>query len=237
MLQNVLDFWDQRKDAVYSHSLRLRSLNTAERSEALSSIASFVQSSCEGLSDINLARLAFVMADDLYKAANRDTIMMDETLLQFLEASASTFLRILSERGFMLHYLVDNAFRETLHGMQRPLSVYPRWYQSSGVIYICPQHLALLMMKEKGYDEDPYFQLLPDFIGSARSIAGRFARKCHEERCHYLFLDTQSRPDSFDVPLSDDETPGSITIIRNDAPVEGSTCSVRGVDHAGNPLF
>jgi len=237
MFQNILEFWDQQQDAVYRHSRRLVTLDEAARAEELSSIESFVQSSGGGLSDINLARYAFVMADDLYKAANRDSIMMDEPLMQFLKASASTFLNVLSQRDLVLHYLVDNTFRATLHGMQRPLSVYPRWYQSSGWIYICPQHIALLMMKEEGYAREPYFQLLPDFIESARYIADRFALKCHEEKRHYVFIDTQSTPDSFNVPLSEDEMPGIITVIRNDAPVEGSTCSVRGVDRAGNPLF
>ena len=176
------------------------------------------------------------MADDLYKSANRDVIYSDKALHQYLESSAGTFCKILSKRGFIIHYLVDNTYIQSLFGMARPLEIFPNWFEFTGFGYICPQYIVLQMMEKQGKRKGDYFIYLPQYIGEARKITDYIVERCHQEGRHYILLDSDYEEATFKKSIKEGEKPGVITIFRNEAPVKGSNIKVSCMNQGGISL-
>jgi hypothetical protein len=222
----LVAYWDALTDAVWRGSQQLQGLAQDDRASALSGITQDVERWTGALSDDDLAQLASVAADDLYKAAS--TIeLVDEFVFQYLTASAGTFFGLLRQRGYLLHYIVENTFP----GLQRPLEVFRPWFNSTTIVYICPQFLAAELMKADGLmvdgvDSSVVGQHLPKYIGEARHLAGGMVERCTAEGRHFLFLDTDPAEDSFDAALASQALPGVISVIRNEAPVPGSKVRV-----------
>lgn len=237
MSEFLLAYWDQREDAVYRRSRELARHGPSERDLELSAIRAAVVLHTADLSDEHLAALASIMVDELYKAANREIVVVDDALFQFLEASAAVFTGELVERGFTLHFLVDNSFQEWSGGILRPFELFPKWFQTAGLTYICPQYIALRMMEEKGIDRSRYLDSLAEYDVAARYLASRFVGRCHEEKEHYIFLDTRWNEEAFDQSMTVRNEPGTITVIRTDPPVVGSKCRVKCVDRDGQSMF
>jgi len=124
IFDNIFDYWDQRKDAIFLHSRKLATFSDDKRLEALDLIQFSIRNQVQKFTDEQLVAHAFVMADDLYKAANRQINAFDKALFQYLEASVSTFCSLITKRGFTIHYLIDNTFQKTPQGMFKPLEIY-----------------------------------------------------------------------------------------------------------------
>ena len=99
---------------------------------------------------------AAAAADDLYKAACAID-RWDEGIGDYLAASSETLWRLFSERGFTLQYLVDNVFDV----LERPLELFPVWYQAAGLAYVSPQALARKLMESDAASDAPFAELLP----------------------------------------------------------------------------
>jgi len=226
-LPKIFSYWDSTKDAIFKFSRKLADLETTEKSIALQSIKKAISSHVEKMTKKEIIKWAFVMTDDLFRSTNRESHILDKSLFQYLEASAGHFSKLISEKGFTIHYIIDNTYEQSFFGMRYPLELYDDWFQISGFIYICPQFIALKIIEKQNYDKDLYFALLPDVIDQARRIADSIVDKCHDENKHYIFLDTDSVPNiSFNRPMSFRERPNIITIFRNDAPTTRSVCKL-----------
>ena len=164
------------------------------------------------------------MADDLYKAASVAT-MIDDALQAYLMASAATLCRIVGERGFVIHYVVDNTYDEEL-SMQRPLQLYQPWFEAAGFAYICPQKVAELLMGASDPGSASVYEHLPLYIREGRHLADEIVTRCHAENIHYVFLDTDSCDNSFEVASSRRDEDDVIWAFRNEAPIPGSHCVV-----------
>ena len=232
---NVFEYWDQLKDAVYKNSRILSKLKDRESAEALAEMKYCIKSHGKNFTDEELVKFAWVMSEDLYKAANRPVIAFDKALSQYLESTASTFCSLLKDRGFLIHYLIDNTYGQTPSGMERPLKLFPVWFRTAGMIYVCPQHIALQMLEQKEHDES-YFIELPRCINEARNLAEEIVKRCHHSRLHYVYLDTDWKPDSFKCSESVKNDPGIITIFRNEAPLPQSNSGISCCNRNGKSL-
>jgi len=233
---NIYDYWDQRKDSIYRYSSKLANLDREERSEALRVIEMAIEHHVKSASDELLVKYAFVMTDDLYRAANRTWNKFNQMLYSYLEASSGILCKLLSERGFTIHYLIDNTYKNSYQGMLKPLEIFRDWFQGSSFVYICPQEIAMEIVGSLGKDKFECFSLLPSGLKEARNIANILLEECNTERRHYVFLDTDWQPGSFAASMVSDKNPKVITIIRNQAPVPGSKCYVSCFDEKGNSL-
>jgi len=92
---NIFEYWEYRTNAIFEFSEGLRDLSEMERGIALSQIESAVTYAVAQLSDEELLRAAVPFVDDLYKsAASANPIIWDETVEQYLDASAGTMSRL-----------------------------------------------------------------------------------------------------------------------------------------------
>jgi hypothetical protein len=146
----------------------------------------------------------------------------------YLEASAGTLFALAKQRNCILHYLVDNIYEQTEFGMRRPLKLYENWFRSAGLVYICPQAIAISLMDHDKRDPSQYFTLLPKYIAEGIDVAWKVAKKCHTEDRHYVFLnaDSSDEPFSFDCCMKIAGSPGIVTGLRTEAPVVGSKISI-----------
>jgi hypothetical protein len=235
VFQKISDYWDQNEDAIYRYSSEIHEFDEEKKENVYSSIQFAIETVTESFSDKTMAAEAVFMTDHLYKALNRQFLFWGETTIRYLDASIGTFLNILSKRGFLIQYLVDNSFTPSIWGMMKPMKYYSDGFNAARFIYICPQKIAYELMKID--DMRSYFTLLPQYIKEARSVANNLIKKCHETQKHYVLLDTDYEPELFQTAKSVSSNPLVITIFRNEAPVKNSNINLTGVNREGTPFF
>lgn len=236
VFQNIMDYWNQNKDAIFKHSVEIDRFDSEVKESVFSSIESAINNFEKSASDREMAYQAFIMTEDLYRAANRDVVSFGGTTFQYMNVSAGSFCRLLAKRGFSIHYLVDNTYEQSVWGMTKPLKIYEPWFKAAGFIYVCPQLIALKAM-ELHEPNDKYFTLLPRYIKEARDIAEAIIMRCHDEQKHYMLLDTDYEPELFKKAEAAATNPLTLTIFRNEAPVKGSNAQIQCLDREGNSFF
>ena len=197
-LRKLTDYWDSTTGTVQSLSEKLDTYSGQSREEALDAIRAAVREHVRVLPDKTLCLAACVVVDDLYKVASHIPAWW-ATTSDYLAASAGTFFPILRERGFILHYIVDNTFPQT----QRPFQLFPTWFAACQLNYECPQ---LIQATDR---LDPASALQ----SCSHRIQTYFAR-----REHYVLLDIDSCDQSFNEVFSQRKEEGVITVFRNEAP-------------------
>lgn len=202
-LPKITDYWDY--DAIDHWASMLGEMDDETLSDSLDMLSAAVTEHTRVLSDELLQRVSIVIADDLYKTAN--TIgFWSESIEAYLRATAGVFFRLLNERGFILHYVVDNSFED----MGRPLQLFPSWYSACGIQYECPQFLT-------AQDGCSPTEARRRCTTALQASGGNF---------HYVILDTDCEDDSFTAPLEQLKQDKVITVIREEAPVPGSRITI-----------
>ncbi len=224
-LNNITDYWDHLSNALHLNARKLENVSDKEREDWIDSLKQAVLRHGGSLNEEDLLLSAFCMIEDIYKTV-ASALIYDQALLDYLSASAVTFCNSLRQRGYIIHYIVDNTFdRDELH-IQGPLDYFPDIFRAAGFVYICPQQITGTLMDEDNIQREKYFEELPHYIAEARDASNMVVEKCDEDKAHYIFLDTDSEEGSFDLVLNDNYAPGVMTIFRNEAPILGSTAAV-----------
>ena len=220
MLPKITDYWDEQVKAIEHMSQAVIELAPDDRAAALGQIRANVAEHVSVLDDKWLLNAGLAAADDLYKAAcwiNR----WHEGIADYLNASSATLGRLFAERGFTLQYLVDNVFS----AFERPLELFPFWYQAAGLVYVSPQAIARdLMRRDAGHDA-PFEELLPSYNREARDVTAGLIDRCHNERRSFVMIDADYEEASFRSPLALAGKPGILTIFRNQAAEPDTTVS------------
>lgn len=219
MLPKLTDYWDPASGAINAHGQHLEALEQPELYAALDDIEAAVSDHVGALDDDLLLKGALVVSDYLYRSACAMD-RWDDGLADYLGASAGTFMRSLSERGFMLQYVVDNHWDD----LSRPLDLFPHWYEAACISYVCPQ--AIVPMLAEGDAEAEALDLgdqVPLFINEARHVAHKIVASCQEERRHLFHLDCDSAKGCFSSVERVRGDAGILTVCRNDAPGPDTT--------------
>ena len=205
MLPRIVDYWDSATDAVPRFAAELDKLSPAAAKQSTAAIRAAIKEHLRVIPDEGLPQIAFVVAEDLYRMANTATIW-NASVSDYLECSAGTFFDIFSQRGYQLHYSIDNSFPDT----QRPLELFPLWFNACGIHYECPQ-----LLEANGTP-----------ASQSRALANQHLREAFAGGRHYLLLDIDSAPGSFDAPLEQVDADGVLNIFRNEASGPGSKAAV-----------
>ena len=116
--RGLLDYFDDRQSRLIELSKRLSALPDADRAVALDTVRSEVARLTNELTDEILRQVSVAVIEDLYKSGNVLT-QWDSSTQQYVQAMWGTFFTVLAERGYLMHYVVENTFPEHL---DRPLS-------------------------------------------------------------------------------------------------------------------
>jgi hypothetical protein len=205
VLPKITDYWDSDNDAILRFSDQLRESMSDKANVLASEVSAGIREHVRVLNDQWLPRVAFVIAEDLYRVANTIPIW-DSSIEDYLACSASVFFSELSQRNFRIHYVIDNCFDD----MQRPLQLFPLWFRACGFHYECPQaHQAIDVSPE-----------------DSRAISTQRLRTAFVKGMHYVILDTDSESSSFEAPIEQIDAQGVLTIVRNEGAGKGSKATV-----------
>jgi hypothetical protein len=220
---HLFEYWDQRDNAIAQSAAALNELDDNGVRFALERLTAHVIELARVAPQTLLAQTAFVMTDDLYKAACA-TPSWDSALAGYLTASAGAFTTLLTERGLTVEYVVDNSFAPD--NMQRPLTLFGPWFESAGFVYVCPQALAIELAEQTASSEEPAVDA--HSLAEARDMATELVRRCRQERRHYMYLDVDFQIDSVDFLINvTSDVPGVISVFRNQPPLPGTEVEVR----------
>jgi hypothetical protein len=221
----ITDFWEYRTKAVVSGADQLAKLAGDDRARSLAKLGEQVRTHTRGLDDSWLVTVAFMMAEDLYKSLFGGFYWSGD-VADYLGASAGVFMQEFTQRGYVLHYIIDNmASPEELRVM---LTYVPAIFRAAGLPVLGPQLMALEMMAQNGQSKD--VAAIPSYLAQAQTVADAVVRSCQKERRSHVFLnldlDDGSPARSLDVALSGRDQPGTIVVFRNQPPVAGTTAQV-----------
>ena len=100
---NLADYWSNHKqNSIFVHAQKIRKYPPLEQKMILVDIIESVGRHVRLMSDEQLAATAVIIADDIYKSAN-EFKFFNETMADYLSASAGTFFEFLHEKGYALH--------------------------------------------------------------------------------------------------------------------------------------
>lgn len=216
MLRKITDYWDAQTGAIDRLSRVLDATPPAERADQNRLIGTAINRHCDALSDEHLILAAFIVADDLYKTAARLSYW-DDALGQYLAAIGEPFFRCLTNRGYSVHYFVDNTY-PTLVG---PANWFGVFFRTASLAYICPQEIACRAV-EKGRPEAEWPALVSKYLVSSRAAAATFVDELHRDDKSFVFLDIDA--EDFSVALKTQGQPGVVHVFRQAAPDSGSPC-------------
>jgi hypothetical protein len=225
MLPRITDYWDSQVDAIERLSLVLAETPELDRPAQIKLIGEAVTRHIGALDDNFLRLSAVAIVEDLYKSAMRLT-SLDDTPLQYLHASAAPYFRALTQRGYTVHYFIDNTFSR----LDGPAVAFPLWFRAASLVYLCPQEIAATSF-EKDKPQSEWPSLVSKYSADARVVADELVERCHKELRHFVYLDIDS--DGFQAALKTSGAPGVIHVFRNEAPTPGSRIVV---NMASGPL-
>lgn len=221
----LVEYFDQRTDAINRAAAKIRALGTAERDAAYGEIRECVVDKLLVLSDDILLKATVSIVDDLYKFVN-DTVRMDDALIGYLDAFARTAIMTVRARGFVARYVADNQFTNGDYLRTGPFDLFPRVFNAAGFVYSCPQMVARQLMQNDGLRDSEYEARVAQYIDEARMLTNRIIATCRSEARPFLLLDADYEDGSFAEVESGERDTGALTIYRNEAPVPGSNVSV-----------
>ena len=221
MLPRISDYCDQpggsafEEGAIHRHSRRLASLSGPARTLALGEINDSMGRHCEALDDEMIVMAAFILAEDLYKAASVLTYL-DDPMHDYLSAVCRPFWLHLKTRGYSVHYVVDNGYQNTHAGMTGPLRGFPALFGAAGLLYVCPQALAVHLMEADEVPSANLHERMNHYIREAREVAGKALDRFRDERVSFIYLDTDATDESLRFAISEFEHPGVIGLLRTE---------------------
>lgn len=216
----LIGYWDQQIDAININCSRLSRLKRRKRSEACRQITQEVTRAVLALPDDLLLQVSLSMVDNLYKYVN-GRVEADEALFEYVEAFGRPFTAVVRQRGYVIQYVAENVFNQEFL-MPGPLDFFPSFFSSAGFVYICPQLLALELMRRDGVAEADYSDSLAMYNAEARDVADQVLQTCRDESRHYLFVETDFQEGCLDAALQGRGAAGVISVFRQEAPVPGS---------------
>ena len=219
-LASLVDYYDFDDEALVKRSSQLALLDEPEQSIALSCVAETITAMAAGFDDDLLPGVAVSMFDDLYKSAIW-IVEWGPVQSDYVRAVWGTYFRTLTERGFTMRYVIENTFPDGPDGLERPLSLLPEMFGSSGIAYVCPHQLALSLPEAANAEHS--VDGLRQFIGESRQLANALVERLVTSGTHLAYLELDWEEGCLDVVTSLRAAPGTILVFRNEEPVAGSS--------------
>ena len=226
-LQSICDYWDYNKKAIDRLSRELERTPKEQQQSVQDDISQIMQAWVATAEIEPLQRAAVIAAEDLYKAASHMS-HWDWALENYLLASAGAFFMALRQRGYSVHYVVDNTYAD----LTGPIQAFPVWYRVTGLQYICPQEIAYRLSDlhaeiDPGMPLDPMRLVqVPTHMAKACEIANKLMNQCYERHLSFIFLTADSEAAGVSAAMNTRHLPGVIHLFRNQVPEPKTKCAM-----------
>lgn len=220
----LVAYYDARVPVVEQAATRLQALDRAAAEVALAHVAEHVRDLAHTLPADRFDMIAVSVVDDLYKTISNAATWSEEADL-YVGAVFGSFLGVAAERGRHLQYVIDNVYED----LTRPLNIFPYVFSAAGLVYACPQLAAAHVAKEDGgsLGETPTVESLGPWIAEGRYMAKELAFAAAAADRHFVYLDANLEEGGLEPVLELSAAPGVVSVLRNEAPTDGSNVSVR----------
>lgn len=225
--------WNQEQGAVRYWAHKLGRGDADAKKRGVRFFREKIMTYAAALNDHDIQMAVFEMVDEIYKTANSPAILSQDErrgITQYLSVSAAVFAAVVSQRGFAIHYVVNNTFKRDLDNLEGPLFIFPDWFKAAGFNYICPQLIGWQLIVDCEGNDETFLLAWPECEKDSRERAGVNVELCHEKHQHYVYLDTEGNDSSFDVAMKAAQFPGVVQVFREEPPVPGSKCVVELAD-------
>jgi hypothetical protein len=188
------------------HSRRHRS----EQQNHMQLISAAINRHIGALSDEQVTTAAFIAVEDLYKTVAYLSYW-DNALAQYLQATGEAFFGALANRGYSVHYFIDN----TWNSLIGPAHWFKVFFGMASLAYICPQALACRIF-ETDRPEAEWPALVSKYIVAARAVANRLVDDFHRDARSFVFLDINA--EDFSAATKTVGKHGVVHVFRREAP-------------------
>ncbi len=227
--RRISDYWDHQRDQIVRLSVACAGLGP----DCVPALQRSVPQLAAALSKNHLAMSAWIMAEDVYRTANKPTPWSEE-IGTYLDASAASLLAVVAENGLVVQYVIDNVpgavpaaqvkqFPYNQYGGS--CAGYPPWFRSAGFAYVSPQEEAAGLMTAKGIDLRTFAKRWADFAEEGRALALEAVKKVQAAKQHFVYYDADWAPPSH-AARSEFGAAHVIGVFRTQAPILGSTCDL-----------
>lgn len=224
-LRKITDYWDYQTSAVPTYSQLLETVRESEWPAEEARLASCVRQRCDVLSDEWLVSAAGILAEDLYKGVLASW-RWRPSMEAYLRASAGALLDAMSQRGFVLQYVVHNSFAPDEVGLAGPLIAFPLWFGSAGFACISAEAIAFHIMEHDAIPEPDRYRNLGRYIREAQLVAAGVLARLQADNRHFAYFDGDMTEASRDAALREAGTRGVLCVFRTEAPVPKSRCHI-----------
>jgi len=127
----------------------------------------------------------------------------------------------LTERGFVLNYVIDNTVGDS--HLESLLIFVAGIFAAAGLLPVGPQMMAVRVLEMEGGGG---IAAIPTVLAEGQYLAEQLVRRCHQDRRSYAYLNMEfddGKPGlSMEVALAQREAAGTIVVFRNEPPTIGS---------------
>lgn len=219
--------WEYRNGAILAGGDRLDSLDGPDRERCLEALRDRVRVLAAGLDDGWLLTAAFWMVEDVYKSFFR-AFGWTPGVHDYLAATGSVVMEELGRRGLVLHYVVDAT--QPPQNLATMLEYLPSVFRAAGFAVVGPQLAALEMFKQDQGGLPADISAIQHYRDDGLAVADEVARRWHRERQSSVYLNIDLDDGlpglALDVAVSPAGAPGTLVLLRNQPPAEGSGAEV-----------
>ncbi len=199
----ITDYFDNRnQNNIWEYSQEYAKLSMEEKPKVDALLRDNIQGYLDYIESMRqpdlLRMIAGTIVDDIYRSANLLYYYSDD-VADYLRATSAVIMNWYSKRGIQIHYMSNNTYSD----MQRPLIVFPMMFKRSGLLFICPQHIAWQEMEKRDILIEHFCLYFKDFEKSSRDEASDLIQRCCESGVHYIHLDIDGGLPSFEKEIRD----------------------------------
>lgn len=213
--------WDYRSRAIVAGGAALDGMAPEQRAGALDRLREHIRAQASALDDNRLVAVSTFMVDDLYKSYFHG-FRWTPGVADYIGATAGTFTDVLTGRGFVLNYVVDNTVGDA--HLEPLLTYMPAIFGQAGLLTVGPQLLALRVLEHDGVGGG--VSALRTALAEGHYLAEQLVLRCHRERRSYVYLNIEFDDGTPGLPLrtalAQREAERTIVVFRNEPPIVGS---------------
>ncbi len=217
--------WDSQMRAIVSGANKLESLSEADFVRSLTLLRGRVHSFAQAMSDEWLIVTAYVMVEDLFKSCFNQ-FRWSPGVPAYVAATAGEVVKELTQRGFVLHYVIDNTVGNA--NLAEVLDYMPQLFETARLAMTGPQLMAGVLMARDGLPQE--ISRIPEYRDRGHAAADELVSRWHRERKSSVYLNMDFDDDtpalSMDVALSQCDKPRTVVVFRNQLPAPGTKSNI-----------
>lgn len=217
-------YYDEQHQALATFGAALEDMEAADRPRISQLVSERVTQFSALFNDEQIVQLVVSMVDDLYRAGSTISAW-GEGFELYVAAVWGTMFNAVQDRGLTVRYIVENTWPDD---QLRPVQFFPAFFGAAGITYVCPSFFASQLPELEGAPLTA--DGLRPGLAEGRLIAKEVALQLAASGRQFAYFETDFDDGCLDSILELPKPRGTIQILRNQAPIPGSTVELTFVE-------